>query len=309
MTLAIVTDSNASLPPDLVRDLPLYVVPMQIRHEGRVYQDGVDIAPDAFYALQASSPTPPTTSAPQPGAFIDAFHRAAEHADEIVCLTLSARLSATYNSARAAAHEAVGALGSTRVEVVDTQAAAAAQGLVVLAAARAAAKCADADDILGRVPAWIASVELFGCLATLEYVWRSGRVPRVLMWMGNALGVRPVPPPHQRNDRDGGAASQRAQGPGPRRPARRAQRRRRSGASRRHPRRGPRPSRRARPAAGGSGPARWRCSSPSSPPSSARTQAPASWAAPSNGSVLTTGFIRRERAAAVIVCCPSAPTP
>ena len=192
MTLAIVTDSNASLPPDLVRDLPLYVVPMQIRHEGRVYQDGVDIAPDAFYALQANSPTPPTTSAPQPGAFIDAFHRAAEHADEIVCLTLSARLSATYNSARAAAHEAAGALGSTRVEVVDTQAAAAAQGLVVLAAARAAAKCADADDILGRVPAWIASVELFGCLATLEYVWRSGRVPRVLMWMGNALGVRPV---------------------------------------------------------------------------------------------------------------------
>ena len=192
MTLAIVTDSNASLPPDLVRDLPLYVVPMQIRHEGRVYQDGVDIAPDAFYALQANSPTPPTTSAPQPGAFIDAFHRAAEHADEIVCLTLSARLSATYNSARAAAHEAVGALGSTRVEVVDTQAAAAAQGLVVLAAARAAAKCAGADDILGRVPAWIASVELFGCLATLEYVWRSGRVPRVLMWMGNALGVRPV---------------------------------------------------------------------------------------------------------------------
>ena len=73
MTLAIVTDSNASLPPDLVRDLPLYVVPMQIRHEGRVYQDGVDIAPDAFYALQANSPTPPTTSAPQPGAFIDAF--------------------------------------------------------------------------------------------------------------------------------------------------------------------------------------------------------------------------------------------
>ena len=62
----------------------------------------------------------------------------------------------------------------------------------MLAAARAAAKCADADDILGRVPAWIASVELFGCLATLEYVWRSGRVPRVLMWMGNALGVRPV---------------------------------------------------------------------------------------------------------------------
>ena len=192
MTLAIVTDSNASLPPDLVRDLPLYVVPMQIRHEGRVYQDGVDIAPDAFYALQANSPTPPTTSAPQPGAFIDAFHRAAEHADEIVCLTLSARLSATYNSARAAAHEAAGALGSTRVEVVDTQAAAAAQGLVVLAAARAAAKCADADDILRRAPAWIASVELFGCLGTLEYVWRSGRVPRVLMWMGKALGVRPV---------------------------------------------------------------------------------------------------------------------
>ena len=192
MTLAIVTDSNASLPPDLVRDLPLYVVPMQIRHEDRVYQDGVDIAPDAFYALQANSPTPPTTSAPQPGAFIDAFHRAAEHADEIVCLTLSARLSATYNSARAAAHEAAGALGSTRVEVVDTQAAAAAQGLVVLAAARAAAKCANADDILRRAPAWIASVELFGCLGTLEYVWRSGRVPRVLMWMGNALGVRPV---------------------------------------------------------------------------------------------------------------------
>ena len=99
MTLAIVTDSNSSLPPDLVRELPLHIVPMVVHHEGRVYRDGVDLTPAGFYALQAASATLPSTSAPRPGAFLDAFREAAEHADEVVCLTLSAHLSATYDAA------------------------------------------------------------------------------------------------------------------------------------------------------------------------------------------------------------------
>jgi DegV family protein with EDD domain len=191
MTLAIVSDSNSSLPTDLIRELPLYVVPLEVHHEGRVYRDGVDLMPGGFYALQAESATLPTTSAPLPGAFLDAFQQAAEHADEVVCLTLSSKLSATHDSARTALREAT-AFDASRVTIVDTQSAAAAQGLMVLAAARMAAGAASAQDLLERVPSLISAVHLYGYLDSLYYVWRSGRVPRVVMWMGRAIGVRPV---------------------------------------------------------------------------------------------------------------------
>src|SRR5690606_18435962 len=99
MTAAIVTDSTASLPSPLVEGLPLVVVPMEVHHAGKVYHDGVDITPSEFYALQRSGKVLPTTSSPQPGAFAEAFARAAEQAEEIVCVTLSSDLSSTYASA------------------------------------------------------------------------------------------------------------------------------------------------------------------------------------------------------------------
>ena len=192
MTTAIVTDSNISLPAGLLEALPVFVVPMEIHHQGQVFRDGVDITPTAFYDLQRNATLMPTTSAPQPGAFMAAFERAAQHADQIICLTLSAELSATHAAAVSARESASGALPSTRIEVVDSRSAGTAQGLVALAAARLAATGVDMDALLLNIGHWRSSVRLYGYLQSLYYVWKGGRVPRVLMWMGRLLDVKPV---------------------------------------------------------------------------------------------------------------------
>ena len=94
MATAIVSDSNAALPGDAARGLPVHFAPLEIRFDGRPYLDGVDLAPADFYAALRSGGALPTTSAPTPAAFLDAFRRASAEADEAVCVTLSAELSA-----------------------------------------------------------------------------------------------------------------------------------------------------------------------------------------------------------------------
>jgi DegV family protein with EDD domain len=191
-TPIIVTDSSVSLPKHMVEALPLFTVPLEIHHDGRVYQDGVDIDAPAFYALQRGSAQLPTTSAPQPGAFLDAFHRAAESTRDIICVTLSSDLSATYESALVAKSEAERLISGVSITVVNSRSAGTAQGLIVLDAARQAAGGTSLNGVLERIDQRITDVSLFGYLDTLYYVWRGGRVPRVFMWMGRLLGVKPV---------------------------------------------------------------------------------------------------------------------
>jgi DegV family protein with EDD domain len=188
----IVTDSNASLPDALVSDLPLLIVPMEIHHDGRVYHDGADLLPARFYELQSQPGPSPTTSSPEPRAFADAYRLASARSSSVVCLTLSAHLSATHEAARVAAEEVREELGGTRIEVIDTRSAGTAQGLVALEAARLAAAGGTTAQVLTAVERCMADVTLYGYLDSLYYVWRSGRVPRVAWWMGNLLGIKPV---------------------------------------------------------------------------------------------------------------------
>ena len=192
MATAVVSDSNVSLPPDVTRGLPLFLAPMEVRVGGRVYADGVDIAPAEFYALLESGDETPTTAAPSPGAFLDAIRRAGEAAGEIVCVTLSADLSAAHVAAEEAVRLATAQLPRLRVTLVDSRSAGAAQGLIALDAARLAASGASTNDVLARVERRIADTHFVGCLDTLYYLWRSGRVPRLVMWMGSALKLKPV---------------------------------------------------------------------------------------------------------------------
>ena len=192
MAIAIVTDSNVSLPARILAGLPLFVVPLEIHHGGRVYKDGIDISPSEFYEIQRAAKVLPTTSAPQPRACVEAFTRAAETSNEIICLTLSSQLSATYATAIAAREEVRETLRGVRVEVIDSRCAGVAQGLVALAAARMARDGASAESLLLNISHWQSTVHLYGYLQSLYYVWRGGRVPRALMWMGNLLNVKPI---------------------------------------------------------------------------------------------------------------------
>lgn len=192
MATAIVSDSSVSLPADITRGLPLFLAPLEVRIGERIYADGVDIAPAEFYALLRSSTEIPTTAAPSPGAFLDAIRRASEVADEIVCMTISSDLSAAHTAATEAVRLAETQLPDLRVVLVDSRSAGAAQGLIALDAARSAASGASMEDVLARMARRIGDTQFIGYLDTLYYLWRGGRVPRLFMWMGSVLSLKPV---------------------------------------------------------------------------------------------------------------------
>lgn len=186
-------DSTTSLPAALVEGLPLRIAPLEVHHAGQVYADGVDLTPARFYELMAQPGPPPTTSSPQPGAFLERFREAAARgADAVVCLTLSAELSATHRAALAAREEAREALPGLDISVVDTRSAATAEGLIALAAARLAATGADAPEVRAEVARRMKDTRLFGYLESLEHLRRGGRMPRIAAWMGRLLDIKPV---------------------------------------------------------------------------------------------------------------------
>ncbi|MEX2599599.1 MAG: DegV family protein [Dehalococcoidia bacterium] len=189
---AIVTDSNISLPSSLIEGLPLCVVPLEIHHEGHVYQDGVDISPTRFYEMQTQGQELPRTSAPQPGAFLRAFEQAAAMTDHVICITLAAHLSATHDAAASARRQAAESLPGLDITLVDSKSAGTAQGLIALGAARQAQAGESSERVLETIHERIQDTCLYGYLDTLYYVWKGGRVPRVLMWMGNLLQMKPV---------------------------------------------------------------------------------------------------------------------
>ena len=190
--VALVCDSAACLPQQFVDELSIHVVPMELFIDGKTYLDGVDLSPQEFYSLLPGRKTPTTTSAPSPASFVKAFEAAARHADSVLCLTLLSTISATHNVATATAETARQNHPESIIDVMDTLTAAGAQGLVVLAAARAAAQGADLPQVKEAAQRVIESIHLIAFLDTLSYLWRSGRVPRVAAWAGSILKLKPM---------------------------------------------------------------------------------------------------------------------
>jgi DegV family protein with EDD domain len=191
MSIAIVTDSTACVPAELVRRYDIEVVPVHIIFGGRTYVDAM-LGDDEFYTLLRSSRERPTTAAPSPGMFLEAIARAARRADSVLCITVSAQFSAMYDSARQAIEMLKGESPGVDVRLLDSRNAAMAQGFVVLEAARAAAAGAPIDQVIARAEEMTGRVTLLAMLDTLEFLARGGRVPRVAAWAAGLLQVKPI---------------------------------------------------------------------------------------------------------------------
>ncbi|MBI4336443.1 MAG: DegV family protein [Chloroflexi bacterium] len=190
--VAILTDSTASLPPEAAQKHRITVVPLEITLDGRTYQDGVELAPDQFYALLPGLKDLPKTSSPRPASFLAAFQEAGQWAQQVLCLTLSARLSATYDAARAAASLARETMPHLEVQVLDTGTAGGAEALVALKAAEVAAQGADLKQVAAVAQRTAEQVQFLGVLETLYYVWKGGHIPKVALWASSLLQVKPI---------------------------------------------------------------------------------------------------------------------
>ncbi len=139
--VTVVTDSAASLPQEVASDLGIEVVPIYLRFGDETLRDEGD--PADFYGRLRSDPEGVGTASPAPGDFTEAFDRAP--GEEIVCVTVAARVSAINQTARLAAE-----MSDKRVEVVDSGNASMAQGFVALEAARAGHDGASLEETAGR---------------------------------------------------------------------------------------------------------------------------------------------------------------
>jgi DegV family protein with EDD domain len=190
--VAIVTDTTACVPPEQVERYDIEVVPVPLVIDGQTYRDGIDITPTQFYTMLRESKRLPTTSASSPNPYLEAFRRASLKARSVLCLTEPAKFSAMYSSALAAMETAKTVLKNTAIEVMECTTAAAGQGLVALAAARAAALDKPLKEIKQIVKTIMDKVNLFASLDTLKYLVRSGRVPQAAALVNSILNIKPV---------------------------------------------------------------------------------------------------------------------
>jgi DegV family protein with EDD domain len=180
MAVAILTDGAASLPRELAAELGVTVVPMWLDVEGR------QVLEDECPLDEVLGASEVTTSGPSPGEFQEAMSDRLTD-DGALVLTIASTMSSTHQAATLAAGAFEG-----KVRVIDTTTAAGAEGLVVLAAARAAREGADIDTVESVARRVIAQVRLVATVPSLDHLVRSGRVPGIAGWAGRHLGINPL---------------------------------------------------------------------------------------------------------------------
>ena len=190
--VAIVTDTTACIPQEQAAKNDIEVVPMRFIFGDKVYRDGVDMSPTEFYALLRQAKKLPTTSHPSPGTFLEVYRKASQRATNILSINISAKFSATFDSARLAMETAKTALPNVAIKVLDCDTAAAAQGLVVLAAAKAAALGKNLNEVIETAKNVMSQVNLFAMLDTLHYLVKGGRVPQAAALVNSLLKIKPI---------------------------------------------------------------------------------------------------------------------
>lgn len=191
-SVAIVTDSAACLPKELVEQYGIEVVPMEFIHEGQTYRDGIDITPARLYELLPESKRLPTTSAPSPDTYFETFKKVAQKTRNILVITPATRFTHAFDSAKAAAKMSRDKIPTVTVEVLDCGTAAGAQGFVVLAAARAALHDKEPSSSLQAARNLMPQVRLIAFMDTLDYLAKGGRVPRAVAWANSLLKIKPI---------------------------------------------------------------------------------------------------------------------
>ncbi|MCW3816813.1 DegV family protein [Micromonospora sp. DR5-3] len=188
MPVAVVTDSTAYLPPDLVRAHRLTVVPLTVVLNGAEGREGVETFPDDATRALSGRRVTASTSRPAPEQFAQVYRELfAAGADGVLSVHLSAELSGTVAAARLAAAEF-----GDRVAVVDSRSTGMGLGFPALAAAAAAAGGADLSGVRQAAVDAIARTTIFFYVDTLEFLRRGGRINAAEALLGTALSVKPI---------------------------------------------------------------------------------------------------------------------
>jgi DegV family protein with EDD domain len=189
MAVKIVTDSLSDITDDIIGDLDITIVPLTVLFGRETYIDRVTITTDEFYHRLVTGNIMPSTTQPTPQAFADVYNRLADETDEILVITLSSKLSGTYQSAMSAIEMME---KKCRVEVIDSETVAMGLGLVVLAAAREAKNGMKLDELRQFVNQSLSRVHFIVYFDTLKYLAKGGRIGKAQGMLGAMLSVKPI---------------------------------------------------------------------------------------------------------------------
>ncbi|MFN2167594.1 MAG: DegV family protein [Anaerolineae bacterium] len=188
MTIKIVTDSTAYLPEAMVREHDIRVVPLCVHFGAEDFKEGVELSIAEFYTRLREAPELPSTSQPSPGDFRQVFEELAEQDHEILVLTISSRLSGTWNSAMAATEM----LPEARIMVVDSLSTSVGLHLMLMAALESTQNGASLEHVAEQMEKIRDRMHVLFVVDTLEYLAKGGRIGNAKAFLGTLLKVKPI---------------------------------------------------------------------------------------------------------------------
>ena len=189
MTIAIISDTDTSLPASSLNEYGIRQVSITIHFGEEILKACSDITDEQLVERVKQEGKLPTTAAPSPGDFSEAYQEAFENgADEIICLTVSGDVSATYAAALTAKELHPG----KEITIVDTKSISMGQGFMVLKAAELAREGKNREEILAAVENVRNRTHLFAALDTLKFMAMSGRVGHLTAEMAGVLNIKPI---------------------------------------------------------------------------------------------------------------------
>lgn len=187
--VAVVTDSTCDLPPEVVQELGITVVPLQVIFGEETFRDRIDLTSEEFFRRLRTTKELPRTSQPSTGEFLQVYERLAATTDRILSIHLSSRFSGTLETSRRAARELI---GRAHIEVIDSETVSMLLGYAVIAAAKAARDGAGLETCAAAARSVLRRQRVAIALDTLEYLRRGGRIGRAQAFLGGLLNVKPI---------------------------------------------------------------------------------------------------------------------
>lgn len=188
MPVKIVTDSTADFDPAVASQLGIDVVPLYVNFGKESFRDRVDISREEFYRRLAQDGVLPTTSQASTAAYADVFSRARSAGSDVVCLSISSKLSGTINAAVAAAAQ----FPDATIRIVDSRTVSGGLQLLTSAALERARGGAGAPEIAAYVEGLRAGQALYAAIPDLSHAVRTGRISKTMAMIGGIMKIIPV---------------------------------------------------------------------------------------------------------------------
>ena len=186
--VAIVTDSTAYLPENLVSEFNITVLPLVVIWGEETLRDNIDITPEQFYERLQKEEAMPTTSQATIQSFTDAFQELHGKGYDIFAVTISSGLSGTMDSAI----QAKNMVPDANIELFDSQTSSLPMAFIALSAARAARRGASLEEVKQVAEAVREHNQVYFAVETLEFLHRGGRIGGASRFLGTALGLKPI---------------------------------------------------------------------------------------------------------------------